>query len=253
MTTTSRQLIPVNGAAAAPYVFQCQIPTNATNWFYTHHNNLRSVIPGARYMRDDRNGAPRPNLQALMFDNDPRQAGLVNTSIRRTVALDIKFDADYLNGSHFALMAFHGGQPYAGPGDNRSAALIMGGFGGSATSVGLEEIEIAPRPDLSLPYGGNAFHHIHTNVLSPNVWYRAALDVLFLGTTVSLYGRVWNKTTGLMVYEPSTYNFEPSVNSGAYIKNSDLVGFADINYGGKVEIKNMVGYWGLAGNFVPAP
>lgn len=258
MATTSKQLIPVNGAAPNPYVFECVIPTPQNPVDPTtsyRHNNLRSPIPGARYGRDDRNGVKRPNIQALIFDNDPRPSALGTSFVRRTVAVDVKFNAAYLDNSHFVLWAGHSGDPYIGLGSNRCGSLILGAFNGNTRSACLEEIEVAPLPDHvpPLPYGGNAFQYGKANCLTPDVWYRAAFDLVFVGGEVKLYGRVWNKGTGAMVYQPSSYDLVPSVNSGAYHASSDNVGFFDLNYAGKAEVKNMVSYWGLASDFVVSP
>ena len=258
MATTSKQLIPVNGASPNPYVFECVLPkalkpTDPTISY--RHNNLRSPIPGARYGRDDRNGVKRPNIQALIFDNDPRPVALGTSFVRRTVAVDVMFDSLYLANSHFVLWASHNGNPYETLGDNRCAGLILGAFPGVASGAGLEEIEIAALPNRvpPLPYGGNEIHHNRANCLSPGVWYRAAFDQVFVGGEVKLYGRVWNNKTGAMEYQPSTYALVPSVNSGAYHASSDNVGFFDLNYAGKVEVKNMVSYWGLASDFIISP
>ena len=213
-------------------------------------NGLSALPAGARWGIDARPASYKnPNKSGCHFAT-PIPAGVSQSASRNTLAMDVKFDSQYLStGGHGGIVSRHLGAPYSNPGDNRGGAIIFGEWGVGANRLAIEEIEISNQQ-------GNLFAGIAPNpILQPNRWYRCVIDTVYYNGGVMNAARCIDIATGQGVYatqdcwSPAPWNYPvatPSTPPTATI-------FSVLSNGGSFKVGRTMSYWSHATEWVANP
>ena len=168
------------------------------------------------------------------------------SSNRHTVAIDIRFEDDYLNAAyHGGVISRHSGLNYSGPGGNRSGAVIFGGLPGMDHAVSTEEIEISDAFT-------NVHHNMVSNLLQGDRWYRFAVDTIYNDGAVAIEARVWDLDAGnaeKYVLHTTISEYPHNWGSG---RNASLFNTGEAQ-NGSFRFRNWKGHWSNFNEWVASP
>lgn len=152
---------------------------------------------------------------------------------------------------HIGILGKHMCTNYQDWGDNRSLGVIVGAiWTQSPGDIGLEEVEAFAKPGSGITPEGNGHTGNTGNWLQGNKWYRVAVDICRVGNTVCYAGRVWDKATGVGVWDTGDRWSTVPAN---YPAGAGSVTIFRVGTEGSVTFRDIANTWGPTNEWNPNP